>query len=102
MTSVYKGFIYMVPMKNRTKEQMITAYKTTHEYFKNHGYEPKFQHLDNETSNDLETYFNDIKMPFQYCDKDGHRQHTLKLSWRCVTLICCPKSSATILPRAQL
>jgi hypothetical protein len=33
MTSVYKGFVYMVPIKTRTKDEMVKAYKATHDYF---------------------------------------------------------------------
>ena len=75
MTSVYNGFIYMVPMKNRSKEQIIKAYEMTHDYFLQYGHNPKFQRLDNETSSDLEQWFKDRRIPYQYCDKDSHRRN---------------------------
>ena len=70
MTSVYNGFIYVTTMKNRSKEQIIKAYMDTHDYFKKHGHIPMFQHLNNESSNDLKTYFNAQNIDFQFCDKD--------------------------------
>jgi hypothetical protein len=75
MTSVYNGFVYLVPMKNRSKEQMIKVYTETYDYFEKHGHKPSFQHLDNESSKDLETYFKSKNIDFQFCDKDSHRRN---------------------------
>ena len=54
---------------------MIKVYTETYDYFEKHGHKPSFQHLDNESSKDLETYFKSKNIDFQFCDKDSHRRN---------------------------
>jgi hypothetical protein len=43
LTSVYNGYIYMVPMKSKKKEDMLAAYILTDEHFTKRGHRPKYQ-----------------------------------------------------------
>ncbi len=75
LTSVYNGYIYMQPMKSRKKEDMLAAYQLIDDHFTKRGHRPKYQRLDNETSNLLENWFKLKERTFQYCDKNNHRRN---------------------------
>ena len=50
MVSVYRGYIHIVPMKNRTKQEQIRAYQNIATHHENCNHKPTYQRLDNETS----------------------------------------------------
>jgi hypothetical protein len=62
MVSVYKGYIHIVPMKNRTKEEQLRAYQETANHNKTSNHKPDYQRLDNETSKDLEAWLKKQKL----------------------------------------
>jgi hypothetical protein len=50
------NFITGVPIKNRSKEELLRAYKKVYEFCKQRGYKPQLHKLDNETSKEVEKF----------------------------------------------
>ena len=61
------------PLPNKTSAAYIDTYKTIIGYCKTHSVVPNLLMLDNQTSNDIENYFNSIKLQFQYVPPKNHR-----------------------------
>ena len=64
MVSVFKRYIHVEPLLNRTSDQLVAAY-TTHRWFQAHGHHPEFQILDNEAPTPLLTFFSTFRIAYQ-------------------------------------
>jgi hypothetical protein len=50
------NFISSVPIKKRTKEELLRAYQLAYKYLTCCGFKPLLQKMDNETSKDVEDF----------------------------------------------
>jgi hypothetical protein len=50
------NFIALVPIKNRTKQELLRAYQITYKYLSSHGFKPCLHKMDNKTSKDVEDF----------------------------------------------
>jgi hypothetical protein len=48
LVSVFKRYIHVKPLLNRTIDQLVAAYTATHRWFLAHGHHPEYQILENE------------------------------------------------------
>ena len=73
LVSVYKGYVFGVPMKSRRGQDYVQAYKDTFNHFAKFGQVPDVQRMDNETSGALERSLEDKKVRIQYVPPHNHR-----------------------------
>jgi hypothetical protein len=66
------NFISSVPIKNRTKEELLRAYQLTYEYLTRRGFKPMLHKMDNETSKDVEDFIQSRHTNLQYTPLDMH------------------------------
>jgi acetone carboxylase gamma subunit len=79
----FQGHISYVPMKDRTSESFITAYKKAIEFYRKQGHVIGIMRLDNETSNELENYFrHEAKIDYQLSPPTNHRANTAERAIR--------------------
>jgi hypothetical protein len=57
LLSVYKRYIHLELLPNRTEASLITAYSNVHTWFTNLGHHIRFQVLDNEAPKRLQLHF---------------------------------------------
>jgi len=69
------GYIHYQLLRSRKAEDLMEAYKETIKLYKGLGVKPKFQRLDNETSNLLEDYFKEEGIEFQYAVPHSHQSN---------------------------
>jgi hypothetical protein len=65
LLSVYKNYIHIETLQNRSGPNICAAYTATHTFFRKLGHQVKVQILDNETSASLFTYFDDQRIAYQ-------------------------------------
>jgi hypothetical protein len=75
LISTFLGYIHYELVKSRRAEDMLNAYKNTIELYKELGLTPRYQRLDNETSNILEEYFREEGINFQYAIHHNHQSN---------------------------
>ena len=75
LISTYMGYIHYQLLRSRRAEDLLEAYRETIKLFKGLGVKPKFQRLDNETSNILDEYFREEKIEFQYAVPHSHQSN---------------------------
>jgi len=74
LVSVYKNYIHVEPMVDRTGSSYVTAYRSTINFFKSKGHNLSIARLDNETSILLETFFkNEAKINYSFIAVGCHR-----------------------------
>ena len=64
------------PFHSAQKNQLLTAYKSSIELFKQRGFTPQLQRLDNEASELLQEYMHDEKNNFQLTSAGTHRRNS--------------------------
>ena len=69
------NYIKAITMKTRTKQSYLKAHKAGNEYFKERGYAPTFQRLDNETSFDFNTYLRSNDITIDLAPPHQHRRN---------------------------
>jgi hypothetical protein len=69
------NFIHVEPMKNRTKEEHLAAYRRAITLFQSRGLSPKLQRLDNEASGILQQFMRDSDIDYQLVPPGLHRQN---------------------------
>lgn len=74
--------IFPVPIKNRTAESILSAYKTTHAELVQAGHRPKLQRMDNETSTVLKEYMTQENIEFQLAPPGIHRRNAAERAIR--------------------
>ena len=62
-----------VPIKNRSKSELLRAYKKVYNFCTQRGFQPKLHKLDNETSKDVEDFIRSENASYQYTPPDMHR-----------------------------
>ena len=72
---VYKGYIHVQPLTDRSAVSHVKAYRLAIEFFKTKGHVIDIARLDNETSVQLETFLRDASVPFQYVPPEDHRSN---------------------------
>ena len=65
LLSVYKNYIHVETLPDRSSTHLRAAYSATHTFFRNLGHHLKVQILDNETSESLFTYFDTQNIAYQ-------------------------------------
>ena len=73
LCSEYRGYLYSVAMKDKTAASYVRAYKELYTHYRDLGFSPEFQRMDNETSEIVEEYFKSISVKIQYVPPDNHR-----------------------------
>jgi hypothetical protein len=66
------NFIASVPIKNRTKQELLQAYQITYKYLSSQGFKPKLHKMDNKTSKDVEEFIESQRTILQYTPPDIH------------------------------
>ena len=69
----HRGYIHLVPLKNRTALSYVSAYKSVVSFFSSLSHPLTHLLLDNETSSHLTDYFVSISLAFQYVPPQNHR-----------------------------
>jgi hypothetical protein len=72
------NYIHVKPMKNRTKEEHLSAYHHAVTLFKSHGLTPKLQKLDNEASGMLQQFMHNKAINYQLVPPDLHHCNAAK------------------------
>jgi hypothetical protein len=65
LLSVYKRYIHLELLPNRTETSLITGYSNVHTWFTNLGHYVRFQVLDNEASKGLQLHFRASNITYQ-------------------------------------
>jgi hypothetical protein len=76
------NFIHAKPMKNRTKETILAAYRRVLILFKSRALQPKLATLDNKASAILQQYLHDKNLDFQLVPPALHRCNAAKQAIR--------------------
>jgi hypothetical protein len=64
------NFIASVPIKNRTKQELLQAYQITYMYLSSHGFKPCLHKMDNKTSKDVKNVIQSQQTSLQYTPPD--------------------------------
>jgi hypothetical protein len=72
------NFIASVPIKNRTKQELLRAYQITYEYLSSCGFKPRLHKMDNETSKNVKDFIKSQKTSLQYTPLDIHCTNSAK------------------------
>ena len=75
------NYIHCEPMKRGTG-RLLDAYQRGHSFFTAHGFQPRFERLDNETSKDLEAFMASQNVRFQYVPPGAHRRNAAERAIR--------------------
>jgi hypothetical protein len=75
LISVFRGYIHVQLLKNRTMTESVKAYRATYNFFADLGHTPKIQMLDNETSKELNAFFKEVKVVAEYVPPNTHRRN---------------------------
>jgi hypothetical protein len=67
------NYIKFVPIKNRSKEELLQAYTEMYAWLTAHGYRPLLYKLDNETSHNIKAFIAAEQVKIQYMPLDMHR-----------------------------
>jgi hypothetical protein len=65
LLSVYKNYIHVETLPDRSSPHLCAAYSATHTFFRKLGHQLKVQILDNETSESFLTYFDSQHIAYQ-------------------------------------
>ena len=75
LISIYRGYIHVELMKDKSAAEYIRAMRLTYLFFSTKGHKPAFQSLDNETSTVIEAFLKEeAKVTFQYVPSSTHRR----------------------------
>ncbi len=67
------NYIKSVPIRNRSKEELLCAYTEVYAWLTARGYRPLLHKLDNETSRDVKAFVAAEQVKIQYTPPDMHR-----------------------------
>jgi hypothetical protein len=74
--------IWSVPIKNRSKEELLRAITEVYAWLTARGYRPLLHKMDNETSHDLDAFIALEQVKIQYCPPNMHRTNPAKSTVR--------------------
>ena len=69
------NYIHVEPMKRGTG-RLVDAYRRGHTFFKSHGFQPRFERLDNETSKELTEFMAKENISYQYVPPHSKRRNS--------------------------
>ena len=72
------NIILVRPMKSRTDECMVAAYKEIYEYLEEKGFKPTLNITDNECSRSVQNYILSQNVDWQLVEPDNHRVNAAK------------------------
>jgi len=75
LISVFRGYIHVELLKNRTAAELVRAYRATYDFYFALGFSPSIQMLDNETGKELKLFFQEIKVKTEYVPPNSHRRN---------------------------
>ena len=75
LISVFRGYIHVELLKNRTAAELVRAYRATYDFYFALGFSPSIQMLDNETGKELKLFFQEIKVKTEYVPPNNHRRN---------------------------
>lgn len=76
------NYIHAIPMASRKASNFVAAYAAGVEFFTRHGFTPRFERLDNETSDALSKYCESKNIVIQYVPPHNHRANKAERSIR--------------------
>ena len=84
LVSIFNAYIHYELMRSRTKGEYVRAFKATFAFFRERGgTQPRLQRLDNEKSNELESFFrDDAKVAVEYVTPGNHRSNAAERAMR--------------------
>ena len=75
LISIYRGYIHVELMKDRSAAEYVRAFRLTYFFFHSKSHKPEYQSLDNETSTAIETFLRDeANVKLTYVPADTHRR----------------------------
>jgi hypothetical protein len=72
------NFIASVPIKKRTKQELLHAYQITYNYLSSRGFKPCLHKMDNKTSKDVKDFIQSQQTTLQYIPPEIHRINSAK------------------------
>ncbi len=75
MVSVFRNYIHVELLQNRTASEVTRVYKATYTFYSSFGHTPRFQMLDNETSKELSAFFKNAEVEAEYVPPNTHRRN---------------------------
>ena len=66
------NYIRSVPIKNRSKEELLRAYRKTYDWLVQRGFKPQLHKLDNKMSHEVEAFVSSQHTHLQYTPPDMH------------------------------
>jgi hypothetical protein len=72
------NFIASVPIKNRTKQELLQAYQITFKYLSSRGFKSCLHKMDNKTSKDVKDFIKAKQTSLQYTPPDIHCTNSTK------------------------
>ena len=92
LVSTLKGYVHMELLRDRSAAEYRRAYVAMYAFYELHGKTPTTQRLDNESSNDLETFLKESKVKIEYVTPGIHRQNPSERAIRhaknCIIAMC--------------
>jgi hypothetical protein len=80
---IYKANgIWLVPIKNRSKEELLQAITEVYAWLTAQGYRPILHKIDNKTSHDIKAFIPSEQVKLQYCPLNMHRTNPAKRTVR--------------------
>lgn len=73
LISSYRNFTQAIPMKNRSSQSYIEAMDKTYQFLKSKGFKPQLQIMDNESSDELNKWFQFEDVQVQFVPPYSHR-----------------------------
>jgi hypothetical protein len=70
--------IWSVPIKNRSKEELLRAVTKVYSWLTARGYQPILHKMNNEKSHDVKAFIASEQVKLQYCPPDMHRTNPSK------------------------
>jgi hypothetical protein len=74
--------IWLIPIKNRSKEELLRAITEVYTWLTARGYWPFLQKMDNKTSHDIKAFIVLEQVNLQYCPPDIHHTNPAKRTVR--------------------
>ena len=75
LISVFRGYIHVELLKNRTAAELVRAYRATYDFYLALGFSPTVQMLDNETGKELAHFFTTVHVKPEYVPPNNHRRN---------------------------
>ena len=71
-----------IPIKNRSEQEFLRAYKEVYDDMEKRGFKPKFHKLDNKSSAEIQKFIASRNANVQFAPPDMHRQNAAERAVR--------------------